>query len=71
MDDEDQLVLSLDAEDLVEVNDALSSNMISVLQIARHINEYLSKDGEGSIEHTELDNVYFGDDFFKCTRALI
>ena len=43
MDDEDQLVLSLDAEDLVEVNDALSSNMISVLQIARLINEYLIK----------------------------
>ena len=55
-----------------EDDDALSSNAISVPRIARQINEYLSKDGEGSIGHTiaelheievttpEFDNVLRG-----------
>eukprot|EP00956_Cyclotella_meneghiniana_P045379 scaffold365571_cov79-Cyclotella_meneghiniana.AAC.1 len=54
--DEEELLASLDFDDLLddenEEDDALSSNAISVPRIARQINEYLSKDGEGSIGHT-------------------
>eukprot|EP00956_Cyclotella_meneghiniana_P033582 scaffold97323_cov40-Cyclotella_meneghiniana.AAC.5 len=65
IDEEDQLASSLDY-------DAASSYTISVPRTARHINEYLSKDGEGSIGHTiaelheievttpEFDNVLRG-----------
>jgi len=45
MDEEDQLASSLDY-------DAASSYTISVPRIARHTNEYLSKEGEGSIGYT-------------------
>ena len=53
-------------------DDDTPTNAISVPRIARHINEYLSKDGEGSIGHTiaelheievttlEFDNVLRG-----------
>ena len=73
--DEEELA-SLDFDDLIndenEEDDAPSSNAISVPRIARQINEYLSKDGEGSIGHTiaelheievttpEFDNVLRG-----------
>ena len=76
--DEEELA-SLDFDELIDEDDdeeddddALSSNAISVPRIARQINEYLSKDGEGSIGHTiaelheievttpEFDNVLRG-----------
>eukprot|EP00956_Cyclotella_meneghiniana_P022046 scaffold41027_cov53-Cyclotella_meneghiniana.AAC.3 len=72
--DEEELA-SLDFDDLLnddEEDDDAPTNAISVPRIARQINEYLSKDGEGSIGHTiaelheievttpEFDNVLRG-----------
>ena len=74
--DEEELA-SLDFDDLINdeqdnEDDDAPSNAISVPRIARQINEYLSKDGEGSIGHTiaelheievttpEFDNVLRG-----------